>query len=273
MPDAAGDPFERMISRAPKKDGGAPPLLFIHGAFAGAWCWDEYFLPWFAEAGWTAHALDLPGRRGHADFVKLQEFGVTDYLDAVLDAVDAMLTPPVLIGHSMGGYLAWQAAERRRLAGLVLMAPVPPTGLAAPAMQLAITNPNLFAEVAEVHMSGTSANAVETLHAAIFSDAVPKDVAERYVPKFQMESQLAVAGLYAMTMPNLLALWGTPIHVIGAGNDPLIPPAQVHWTAALAGRMANIYQGMGHGMMLETGWQKVADDIAKWLKGEGLGPK
>jgi len=44
----------------------------------------------------------------------------------------------------------------------------------------------------------------------------------------------------------------------------LIPPAHVHWTASLAGEMAKIYDGMGHGMMLEDGWQFVADDILSW---------
>ena len=28
-------------------DGGTP-ILFVHGAFAGAWMWDEVFLPYFA---------------------------------------------------------------------------------------------------------------------------------------------------------------------------------------------------------------------------------
>ena len=31
-----------------------PSLLFIHGGFHGAWCWDEYLLPWFAARGWHA---------------------------------------------------------------------------------------------------------------------------------------------------------------------------------------------------------------------------
>jgi len=44
----------------------------------------------------------------------------------------------------------------------------------------------------------------------------------------------------------------------------LIPPAHVHWTASLAGKLAKIYNGMGHGMMLEDGWQSVADEILAW---------
>jgi len=260
---------EHLIHRAPATPNGAPPLLFIHGAFAGAWCWDEFFLPWFAAQGFEAYGLDLPGRRGRRDYRQLQDYSITDYLDEVLRVVDGFARTPVVVGHSMGGFLGWRAAEMRKLAGLVLMAPVPPTGLAAPAMQLMVSNPALFLDVVQIHAGG--GGSIDTLHATLFSDAVPKDVASRYIDRFQSESRLAVAGLYGAHLPNVLALWGTPIKVVGAGNDTLIPPAHVHWTASLAGRMAHIYQGMGHGMMLETGWQRVAEDIAAWLQSQGLG--
>ena len=257
-----------IVSRKAKKSNGAPPILFIHGAFAGAWCWDEHFMPWFAKAGFDVSAIDLPGRRGRPGYDKLQDFTLSDYLDAVFAAIDSFDEPPILIGHSMGGYLAWRAAEARNVAALVMMAPVPPTGLAAPAMQLLMSNPALAIDVAQVH-AGQIAS-VDTLHASLFSDAVPLSVAERYIGRFQAESRLAVAGLYAPHLPNVMALWGMPIKVIGAGNDPLIPPAHVHWAGSICGRAAHIYQGMGHGMMLETGWQRVAEDIAQWLVEEGL---
>ncbi len=254
-----------LISHMPDEKRDAPPLLFIHGAFAGAWCWDVNFLPWFSARGFECHALDLPGRRKRPDFAQLQEYGIDDYRECVLAAVDAMPRPPVLIGHSMGGFLAWQAAERRTLAGAVLMAPVPPTGLAAPAMQLMMTNPGLFTEVASVHAGGAAT--LDTLHAALFSDLVPKEIARRYLDRFQPESRLAVLGLYAPFFPNVLAVWGTPLKVMGAEKDQLIPYAHVHWTASLTGSSAHIYKDMGHGMMLEDGWQRVTEDIADWLDG------
>ena len=46
-----------LISRRPKKTGHATPLLFVHGAFAGAWCWDEHFLSFFAD-----HVRSFPRR-------------------------------------------------------------------------------------------------------------------------------------------------------------------------------------------------------------------
>ncbi|RLC08454.1 MAG: alpha/beta hydrolase, partial [Deltaproteobacteria bacterium] len=51
-----------VISKYPKGKKHSVPILFIHGAFAGAWCWEEYFLPYFADHGYESHALSL---RGH----------------------------------------------------------------------------------------------------------------------------------------------------------------------------------------------------------------
>ena len=35
------------------------PLLFIHGAAHGAWCWDEHFLDFFSANGYRALAINL----------------------------------------------------------------------------------------------------------------------------------------------------------------------------------------------------------------------
>src|SRR6516165_7262546 len=38
------------------------PLLFVHGGWHGAWCWDDQFLGYFADAGYRAVSMSL---RGH----------------------------------------------------------------------------------------------------------------------------------------------------------------------------------------------------------------
>lgn len=38
------------------------PLLFVHGAFQGGWCWDANFLDFFAKRGFRVLA---PSLRGH----------------------------------------------------------------------------------------------------------------------------------------------------------------------------------------------------------------
>ncbi len=51
-----------MISRYPETTPKPAPLLFVHGSFADARCWDENFLPHYARHGYEAHAFSM---RGH----------------------------------------------------------------------------------------------------------------------------------------------------------------------------------------------------------------
>ena len=69
-----------ILSRNPKKGSAHAPLLFVHGAYTGAWCWDEYFLPWFAERGFEAHAISLRGHGGTPAPGALDLAGIDDYV-------------------------------------------------------------------------------------------------------------------------------------------------------------------------------------------------
>ena len=46
-----------VIDKGPCRESGKAPLLFVHGAWHGAWCWDEHFLDFFAAQG-----LSVAGR-------------------------------------------------------------------------------------------------------------------------------------------------------------------------------------------------------------------
>ncbi len=50
------------VTLHPSNHSRPNPILFVHGAFHGAWAWEEYFLPYFADKGYEVHALNW---RGH----------------------------------------------------------------------------------------------------------------------------------------------------------------------------------------------------------------
>lgn len=272
-----------LISVGPAPSESAyPPLLFIHGAFSGAWIWQEAFLPWFAEQGFSCHAVNLPGRKGHPSYDRLHDFGLNDFTAAAVSAIDALKRAapeakpetkpgtkreikPVLVGHSMGGLIAMRAALARDVAGAVLLAPVPPTGLAAPAITLALTRPMLSFEVLRVQTLGESAASLAHLHEALFADHAEREVTRRLMPKFQMESRRAVAEMHVPAVPPVMGFWGKPLCVMAGEQDNLIPPAHVRGAAMMLGGRAEVIDDAGHGMMLERGAPKIAARISAWL--------
>jgi alpha-beta hydrolase superfamily lysophospholipase len=62
----------------------------------------------------------------------------------------------------------------------------------------------------------------------------------------------------------------TPMLVLGAESDGSITQAEVRATAQAYRTDAEFFPGMGHDMMLERGWESVADRIHTWLGTRGL---
>jgi alpha-beta hydrolase superfamily lysophospholipase len=62
----------------------------------------------------------------------------------------------------------------------------------------------------------------------------------------------------------------TPLLVLGAECDVSIVPKEVHATARAYGTKAEIFPDMAHDMMLEPGWDAVAERIHAWLSAHGL---
>ncbi len=220
--------------------------------------------PWLREHGHDVTAVGLPGRRGAPDADQLQDFSIADYVDAVAAAIAAQPTPPVVIGHSMGGLLALRASLEETVAGVALLSSVPPTGLSAPAMEMAMGDPLFFGEVAGI-LGGEEIGSPEVLRRALFSDAIGDDEALSYLARFQSESRQAVMALHGLQAFNPLAHWGLPMLIMGGAEDRMISPAHVHWTATLLGRRAEIIPGIGHAVMLEPAWIDVAERIEGWL--------
>ena len=100
-----------VIARTPAVPAAAPPLLFIHGAFTAAWCWAEHYLDFFAEEGYSSYAVSLSGHGGSRSKTSLDSISIADYVADVVRVATELPAPPVLIGHSMGGFVAQKYLE------------------------------------------------------------------------------------------------------------------------------------------------------------------
>src|SRR5258708_40064417 len=94
-----------LIDRGCCSDAHPTPLLFVHGAWHAAWCWDENFLGFFADKGYRPLAVSLRGH-GNSSTPKAVRFcSVSDYVDDVESVASSLPTRPVVIGHSLGGFV------------------------------------------------------------------------------------------------------------------------------------------------------------------------
>lgn len=259
-----------LISRRAAGRARPTPLLFVHGAFAGAWCWDVHFLPWFAERGYDAHAVSLRGHGGSAGRAGLDDSSIADYADDLAQAVGELRAPPLLIGHSMGGFVVQKYLERGAAAGAVLMASVPPRGLAGPGLSLAIWNPAAALSLGSIQALGQSWGSPSVMQAALFSAAVDAGQAMRYIARMGPESTRAMLDMYGGDLPDQGKMTRCPMLVMGAAEDELIPGAFVRATARSYRAPLCIVDGIGHLMMLDAAWRLAADRLLDWMRENGF---
>lgn len=253
-----------ILHEAPAGDARPTPLLFVHGAYVAAWCWGEHFLPWFARQGWSSYAMSLSGHGGSRRRDHLDSFSIDRYVDDLVEVIDHLPVPPVLIGHSMGGLVVQKYLERSDAPGVVLLSSVPPQGLMASAVGLMFKKPHLLGDLNNI-MNGTDVD-IESLREALFHQPIDDARLRRYYRLCQPESHRAIWDMTMFNLPNPSLMHRPPMLIMGASDDHLIPPDQGHMTAATYGQQAEIIDGLGHGMMLEDDWERVARPIADWLR-------
>ncbi len=258
-----------VLSQAPAVAGQKTPILFIHGAWHGAWCWEKYFMPYFAAKGYPVHALSFRGHGKSGGARGLRFYRVKDYVKDLRRVIDRMPVPPILVAHSLGGHVVQKYLESRLSPAAVLMAPVPVGGILKMLQRLVRTHPFLFLKV-NLFVSlypfiGTPKMAKEML----FSEAMGPDEITEYHGKLQDESYLSFLDmlLLAPIKPRRVK---SQVLVMGAENDMVFYRRDMRKTARAYNHKAVIMSDMAHDMMLEKNWQKAADVILDWLAARDL---
>jgi pimeloyl-ACP methyl ester carboxylesterase len=254
-----------ILTAKPQSSQQSTPLLFVHGMWHGAWCWQEHFLPYFAQHNYASHALSLRGHGKSTSQKPLRSVSLADYVSDLSDVVNEMPTPPVLIGHSMGGMIVQKYLETHQVPAAVLLAPAPTVGLMPTTIRFALRRPGAFIKT---NLKRSLFPVIETpkhCQEFLFSDNMPDDLVEKYYSLMQDESYRAYLDMVILNLARPKRV-KTPILVLGAENDAAISIRENEKTAQAYGTQAEIFPNMAHDMMLEADWQKVADRILEWLK-------
>lgn len=158
-----------------------PTVVLVHGIRASGSMWARQ-LAALRDAGVPALAVDLPGHGAR----RSQHFTVPSAVDVIDEAASAVDGPVVVVGLSMGGYMAlhWAARARRRPAALVAASCcTQPQGL------------GLAAYRAVARLIGRLPDGGATLNDVVARRVVPEEARE----------DLAVGGMTVAVMAEALA--------------------------------------------------------------------
>jgi pimeloyl-ACP methyl ester carboxylesterase len=247
-------------------------IVMIHGAFSGGWCFAN-FADALDEHGWTCHAPDLrfhaPGEISETD-PRLARTSIADYTADIAQTLQGLPEKPVLMGHSMGGVIAQQLAAQGHARALVLLASCAPWGiLPSSAEERAVATGLMSAgpfwtqalhPVFAVAAKDSLANLDPTTQRQVFD-------------RMGAESGRALFELFFWMFDGNRATEvdaerGTcPVLVIAGSQDKVISPETGRRIAGRYGDRATFHEAARHGhfLLVEPGWENVAQMCADWL--------
>jgi alpha-beta hydrolase superfamily lysophospholipase len=245
---------------------GSPVLLLIHG-FADGPCVFAPIAPLLAESGFAVQAMHLHG----AGVPPAEMKGTTlqtwrediDHEIAALRA-QAPSCPIWLVGHSLGGTLAFDAALRpeNHIAGLILLAPlIKPSDVRSPLLAS-----NQWFRLLD--------------HALVFSEVVesrlPADLHDPEARAHYQTDRYIHRDIYRALFAAIAAIrsraadWRGPLLMIVSPSDQIVDTSAATTfffaaTNAAPARLSEHHAG-GHVLPLDRGYDKIAGKIIRFIR-------
>jgi len=263
------DGIER-ISYIPKNRRFETPIMFQHGMWHGAWCW-QFWQELFAEWGWESHAISWPGHAGSPEQKLVAECTLDYYLYFLKQEMDRFDSPPILIGHSMGGALTqWYLKY--------INDGLPAAVLVASAPSHSNFGAGIFSWIKQdpmgMFLSWMSADAdpfvrtPEVAAAKLISDGALMSPDELF-RQLGSESVLILfqhnppfwKPKYPITAPMLITV---------GEKDAIISPKALRSSADFYRCDYQLIPDTAHNMMMEKTYQETAQNIHDWLLEQGI---
>ncbi|KAG2426658.1 hypothetical protein HXX76_012969 [Chlamydomonas incerta] len=294
LPD--GKKLELLVQKAAagSSSSGRPPLLFVHGSYHAAWCWQENFMPYFAARGYDTYAVSLRAQGGSDP----APAGVTVAGTLDVHAADlASLVPavaassggggaPVMLGHSFGGLIVQKyvlgsakpgaAATSTSpgsfapLSGAGFLCSVPQSGNKQMVTRFLFRDPILSLKLTWGFVARSFATSLTACRELFFSADIPADKLERYQKLLAAASPTRLIDLKDMNAQVPLPApppTAPPAFVLGGVEDKVVDTDAVEELARYYGTRPVLLPAVAHDCMLDTRWEKAAQELEKWLAG------
>jgi pimeloyl-ACP methyl ester carboxylesterase len=211
-------------------------IILINGLWLTALGW-ELWAQHYTDRGYRVIAADWPAREGEieqlrSDPGKFAALGLIDVVDHYEKLIRDLETPPIIIGHSLGGLLTQILLDRGWGAAGVAVAPAPVKGvrklpLASMKMALsALGNPFRRRETTSL-----SPKQFREMFANTLTKAQSRSVFTRYAAPgpnhVLLQTLLASLTRRAATSVNVRNDTRAPLLLVAGGRDRVTPPSLV----------------------------------------------
>jgi pimeloyl-ACP methyl ester carboxylesterase len=259
----------------------ADTVVLIHGLWMTPLSWEHWVERYEARGlrvltpAWPG--FDRPVQELREDTSQIDDLGIEDILDNYTRIIEALDTPPIIMGHSFGGAFTQVLVDRGLGAAGVAIDPAPVKGiLGLPASTLRVSFPILrnpanrhravMPTGEEFHYSFTNTIEDEAAATAVYERyAVPgagKVLFEGALSNFSRPAPLTVDFHNDRRAPLLLI----------AGGEDHVSPAKLtksnykHYKSDTSLVAYKEFPGRSHWTAGQEGWEAVADFALDWAQ-------
>jgi len=259
----------------------AETLLFIHGSYHAAWCWEKHFLPFFRSKGYAAYALSLRSQGNGsvvgepASVAGTLECHAADVASCVEMLHERHSQPVVVVGHSFGGLIVQRAvadlcqSRREVLAGMGLLSSVPPGGLGSGIWRGLLSDPGLAFQITWGFMTRAFERDLKLCRQLFFDADMDMALVEEFSGMMKSSSPPGTRLLDLRELQKSLpvpALQQVPVLVFGGDGDKIVDGVALEETAEAHRAKLIPLKGLPHDAMLSPKWTECAEALETWLQ-------
>lgn len=188
---------------------------------------------------------------------------IRDYVRDVATVAEGLDTSPILVGHSMGAFVGQHyLASGHRVAGAILVSPVPMSGAWGATLKLAVRHPWRFLKTNLTLDVGAVVETREAARDLLVSDRVPEELFQRCFERLERASYRVYLDLL-FNRPDLGDV-DVPALVIGGTEDAFFSLREWRRTARALRAPMETLQGASHQPMWENEGTELVSVIAKF---------
>jgi pimeloyl-ACP methyl ester carboxylesterase len=246
-------------------------VVLIHGLFVNNTSWTEW-KSYFEDRGYTVYTPANPGHDGdvknlrmniHPDLTKT---GLKDVVMSIANFIDTLPEKPIIIGHSLAGFVVQKLMEMDKAAVGISIDGAPPKNVLPPFQTIKTVFP-----VVNFFKGGAFMGSKAWYHKAFFNNYT-REESDRLFDKIAVpESRKIARNTLFTSFANIdHKRPHAPMLFIGGEKDNIFPAS---FTKRIAGAYKDkssitdfkSFPGRSHFIAGEKGWEEVADYVIDWI--------